>query len=280
MQESGDAIDSRLVMNTSTRPLGASSPELALGLLAARACEDLAANASSRSPKTRIGPSAIFGETRTEPLAFLTSTSQRACGDSWPGIAEGLCCFIQEDPIGFAPGPNSYEYANANPINSTDPSGLEPEPVEVFTSEWVTSFKLLFDFVTGTGPGAHQYGPGSSRVQGLKLTPGLDAARKEFRAGGCRPSDPFPIGFGLTGLISSGPNAVRQQVGGFVVTIDPLPNGFAKFTARNTLSAKSFFYHLPFVPASVPRRDDTPVPFSDIKEVFWWVEKLPCCEAK
>ena len=188
--------------------------------------------------------------------------------------------FIQEDPIGFAPGPNSYEYANANPINSTDPSGLEPEPVEVFTSEWVTSFKLLFDFVTGTGPGAHQYGPGSSRVQGLKLTPGLDAARKEFRAGGCRPSDPFPIGFGLTGLISSGPNAVRQQVGGFVVTIDPLPNGFAKFTARNTLSAKSFFYHLPFVPASVPRRDDTPVPFSDIKEVFWWVEKLPCCEAK
>ena len=138
-------------MNTSTRPLGASSPELALGLLAARACEDLAANASSRSPKTRIGPSAIFGETRTEPLAFLTSTSHRACGDSWPGIAEGLCCFSQEDPAGFDAGLNFYSYVGRKPMTRRDPLGLTDEPgfAEGLIPIWGSGKQALHDFECG-----------------------------------------------------------------------------------------------------------------------------------
>jgi RHS repeat-associated protein len=34
--------------------------------------------------------------------------------------------FLSEDPRGYAPGPNLYSYAHNNPVNATDPSGLQP----------------------------------------------------------------------------------------------------------------------------------------------------------
>ena len=36
--------------------------------------------------------------------------------------------FISEDPIGFEGGSNWYGYVENNPVNSNDPSGLEPLP--------------------------------------------------------------------------------------------------------------------------------------------------------
>jgi RHS repeat-associated protein len=36
--------------------------------------------------------------------------------------------FLSEDPAGFAGGANLYAYANGNPINYSDPSGLKPPP--------------------------------------------------------------------------------------------------------------------------------------------------------
>ena len=88
-------------------------------------------------PETRIGLFRFFGETRTEPLGFVTSSSQRACGDSWPEVTSDLCLFTQEDPV-FGPG-SRYAYVMNDPLNSIDPTGkvifriapTEYEPIDV-----------------------------------------------------------------------------------------------------------------------------------------------------
>ena len=99
---------------STTRPLDVSSPEPALGR---------ASSSSACSLKTRIGPSAVFGETRTEVLPFVTHGSHRACGDSWPENASDLFFFSQEDPVDTG-WPSAYAYSLSDPPNFTDPTGL------------------------------------------------------------------------------------------------------------------------------------------------------------
>ncbi len=71
-------------------------------------------------PETRIGPSALFGETRTEPLAFLTERAHRTSGEAWPETTSDLCFFTQEDPVRHI---NLYRYAGNRPTTFLDPDG-------------------------------------------------------------------------------------------------------------------------------------------------------------
>ena len=76
-------------------------------------------------PETRIGPSALFGETRTEPLAFLTERAHRTSGEAWPETTSDLCFFTQEDPIRLAGGDvNIYRYVANRVTSLADPLGL------------------------------------------------------------------------------------------------------------------------------------------------------------
>ncbi len=57
--------------------------------------------------------------------------------------------FLQTDPIGYADGPNVYQFAGSDPINMTDKTGLKKEAVdEIVVSGFLSSLdSLLEDFL-------------------------------------------------------------------------------------------------------------------------------------
>lgn len=99
-------------------------------------------------PETRIGAFDFYVGTCTEPLWCGSADAQRACGNSWPRNAEGLCCFIQEDPLGFLSGPNRFGYVRGNPTRAGDPLGLFDwvrdvlEPVSNFSAGFGDTISL------------------------------------------------------------------------------------------------------------------------------------------
>jgi RHS repeat-associated protein len=63
-----------------------------------------------------------------------------------PGVGR----FLSEDPIGLAGGVNLYTYAGNNPVDYTDPFGLEPCSKEAEDNGWVTHTYQMDDGSTGS----------------------------------------------------------------------------------------------------------------------------------
>ena len=57
--------------------------------------------------------------------------------------------FINEDPLGFTPGPNFYIFAENNPVNFTDPFGLEVGFWESLIPVWGSGKQAYEDFACG-----------------------------------------------------------------------------------------------------------------------------------
>lgn len=113
-------------------------------------------------PETRIGPSAVFGETRTEPFLFLTSSSHRASAISWPETASDHGRFTQEDPInsGFL---RLYAYVSAQPASRVDPDGF---------CDWEVRHRPMDGWPAGWGFPWHWYFHNKATGQNRGLEPG------------------------------------------------------------------------------------------------------------
>ena len=63
------------------------------------------------------------------PLAQLLHGENQLTGDNMHNrwYSPGLGKFLQRDPIRYEGGENLYSFGNADPLNSSDPDGLEPK---------------------------------------------------------------------------------------------------------------------------------------------------------
>jgi hypothetical protein len=85
--------------------------------------------AASCAAETRIGLFGLLGETRTEPLAFVSTRTHRACGDPWPELTKDLGFFGQEDPARSDPRLSPYQALRGQWTGRTDPLGEFDVPV-------------------------------------------------------------------------------------------------------------------------------------------------------
>ena len=133
------------------RPFSASRAMPAPGLLAARVLGEpsetaRAAASTSSYPETRIGPFGLFTETHTEPLAFVSTSTHRACGDPWLELTKDLGFFGQEDPAGTIDSTNRYQALGGQWNGVTDPLGLYEEDVHHYLTTYLAR-------AVGFGPG-------------------------------------------------------------------------------------------------------------------------------
>lgn len=173
--------------------------------------------------------------------------------------------FISEDPIGFEGGDvNLYNYVGANPVNRVDPSGLT----------WSSNLSFLLDWASGGGSNNRFYGPNTVETREMQNSPGANALRNNFNAGGGKN---FAYGSGqaawdtVVNPATADRSSTAAQVGGFAgASAINNGDGTVTFTILNVAGANSFFYHL------VSDRSGTTGPMRNINQTFQWTEKTRC----
>lgn len=121
----------------------------AAGLVVRAIGYDAYGNATGTGPFVRFG----YAGGVALPEAELVHMRARAYD---PSIGR----FVSADPIGFAAGTNFYTYASGDPINRTDPTGLDDNPnPDIPTGSLIPGSGFLCDSCSGSSTGV---APGSS----------------------------------------------------------------------------------------------------------------------
>lgn len=125
--------------------------------------------------------------------------------------------------------------------------------------------------MTGGGSNSRFYGPNTVEIQEMQNSPGANALRNDFYAGGGKN---FIYGSEqaawdtLLNPFTADWSSTAAQVGGFAGA-SAINNGneTVTFTITNVAGTYSFFYH------QVPDRSGTTGPMRNITQTFQWTER-------
>jgi len=171
--------------------------------------------------------------------------------------------YLQSDTIGIFGGPNTYLYADANPLIYVDPNGTTV----------ASNARYFLDWLFGVGPRERSYGQNDVETQEMMNSPAAKQMRDAFVKAHCQTVLNFgystPQAYRDTLFI---PNSTAWEVGGFARgAVMSNWNGTATFFIPNVSGTHSFFYHLV---GDIPWKFG---PMSNITQHFQWTEPVPAC---
>ncbi len=170
--------------------------------------------------------------------------------------------WINQDPVGYVNGANTYQFVMSNPVGNVDPWGLMTVIVDPVTGAsfnfpspsrntqaWNNDEATLWNWATGTGPTTLHFGPNSVATRQMEQSPGVVAAMAYFlrKNAGKKYANLLPVKhydyrFGPLDIPNA--NATEQFVGSYRINIVPSGNGLLTITIFNRTSMTSAFYQL------------------------------------
>jgi RHS repeat-associated protein len=144
-----------------------------------------------------------------------------------------LCRFLNPDPSGFSGGMNFFTYANGNPANNTDPTGLDAtggnQGLDMSGLNWPNSSSSpnpISTATTSTATPSDLSNPYSLSGQDLNALPEPCIVCHGMSGGGYYNGEPNSFS-GLTAIPGSGPNAMQgySTLESLSVAVAPLVAG-------------------------------------------------------